>query len=69
MNTTLFLSFFTCGKNYYSPPFQSWRKYLDEKKYSFPKIEILNLRDRRNMLKKKAHKETSSRNISEAKSK
>lgn len=44
---------FTYGKNY-SPPFQSWRKYLDEKKYCFPKTEIPNLHDRRNVLKKKS---------------
>lgn len=53
-NTILFLSFLKCGKNDYSPPFKSWRKYLG-KKYSFPKIEILNLGVRRNISAEQKH--------------
>lgn len=46
--------FFKYGKNVSSPPFKSWRKYL-HKKYSVPKIEILNLGVRRNGSAKQKH--------------
>lgn len=46
--------FFKCGKKNSSSPFKSWRKHLG-KKYSFPKIEILNLDVRRNISAKQKH--------------